>query len=149
MRIRPASHSDIKAMHALRCRVRENRLSDPRRVTEDSYSRYVAQGGAWVAETGAGLAGFAILDVTAASVWALFVAPEAEGMGIGQALHARLLQSAAGHGLTGLSLSTAAGTRAERFYTSAGWTRAGIAKQGELSFGIDLTGTAIREGETG
>lgn len=134
MKIRAARADDIQAMHALRGRVAENALSDPRRVTEDSYLPYLAQGAAWVAETEAGLAGFAILDLAAASVWALFVAPEAEGKGIGRALHARLIEGAAGHGLVRLSLGTAPGTRAERFYTQAGWTKTGRTGTGELSF---------------
>ena len=126
MRIRAARDSDIPAMHALRMSVAENRLTDPRRVTEACYRHYLAQGCAWVAETGSGLAGFAILDVAGASVWALFVAPEAEGLGIGRALHARLLEAAAGRGLHRLSLTTAPGTRAELFYSEAGWTRSGV-----------------------
>ncbi|HEX8513374.1 MAG TPA: GNAT family N-acetyltransferase [Allosphingosinicella sp.] len=136
--IRSARTADIEAMHALRLRVLENALSDPQRVTEDSYRPYLAKGAAWVAETESGLAGFAILDVPGGTVWALFVVPEAEGKGVGRALHARLLEGAAEHGLTRLSLTTAPGTRAERFYTEAGWTRAGIAEAGELSFGMDL-----------
>lgn len=138
MRIRPAQAADIEAMHALRRRVRENRLSDPRRVSEESYAAYLGPGSAWVAETQDGLAGFAILDLERASVWALFVAPESEGIGIGRALHARLLEGAARHGLPRLSLETAPGTRAERFYAEAGWTRTGTTPTGELSFERNL-----------
>jgi GNAT superfamily N-acetyltransferase len=145
MRIRPARACDVPAMHALRCRVTENALSDPRRVTKDSYLPYVAQGSAWVALTELGLSGFAVLDVAGGSVWALFVAPETEGKGIGRALHARLVEGAVGHGLTRLSLSTAPGTRAERFYTEAGWISAGIDVAGELWFEMDLAGAS--EGE--
>ncbi|HEY0132367.1 MAG TPA: GNAT family N-acetyltransferase [Allosphingosinicella sp.] len=143
MRIRAARPADVEAMHALRSRVAENALSDPRHVTPESYFPYLAQGQAWVAETGRGLAGFAILDVAGASVWALFVAPEAEGKGVGRALHARLIEGAIGHGLTRLSLSTAPRTRAERFYSEAGWTRTGETRTGDLSFGKDLAGEAM------
>lgn len=132
--IRAAGPADIKAMHALRRRVAENALSDPRLVTEASYPPYLDRGGAWVAETEDGLAGFAILDVGRASVWALFVAPEAEGKGIGRALHARLVEGAIEQGLGRLSLSTEPGTRAERFYTEAGWIKTGATGTGELSF---------------
>lgn len=140
MRIRAARAADIEAMHALRLGVRENRLSDRRRVTEDCYRPYLDRGAAWIAETERGLAGFAILDVESGTIWALFVAPEAEGLGIGRALHARLLQGAAEHGLTRLSLSTAPGTRAERFYGKAGWTRGGRTADGEQLFERDLAG---------
>lgn len=121
-------------MHALRSRVAENRLADPAKVTEASYLPYLTQGAAWVAETDRGLAGFAILDIAGASVWALFVAPEAEGEGVGRALHDRLLGSATEHGLDRLALSTDPGTRAERFYREAGWTRAETAAGGEVRF---------------
>jgi GNAT superfamily N-acetyltransferase len=134
MRIRSARSADIEAMHALRLRVRENSLSDPGRVTEESYGPYVAAGSAWLAETERGLGGFAVLDPAGASVWALFVAPEAEGRGIGGALLDRLLAEARARGLRRLSLQTDPGTRAERFYTAAGWTKAGTSTTGELSF---------------
>jgi GNAT superfamily N-acetyltransferase len=138
MKIRPAAESDIEAMHALRGRVTENVLSDPERVTHASYRLYLTQGGAWVAETERGLIGFAILDVAGGSVWALFVAPEVEGEGVGRALHDRLIRGAAEHGLRRLFLSTAPHTRAERFYTEAGWTNTGIIQSGELSFERNL-----------
>jgi GNAT superfamily N-acetyltransferase len=134
VRIRAARSADIPAMHALRLSVAENRLADPGRVTEACYRPYLAGGCAWVAETERGLAGFAILDLASASVWALFVAPGAEGAGLGRALHARLLESASAHGLDRLFLTTAPGTRAERFYSEAGWTRTGLTEEGELSF---------------
>lgn len=138
MRIRAARPDDVKAMHALRLRVAENALSDPRRITEQSYLPYLAQGEAWVAETEGGLAGFAVLDVAGGRVWALFVAPEAEGKGVGRALHGRLVEGAAGHGLKRLFLTTAPRTRAERFYADAGWVRTGLTKDGEVSFQRDI-----------
>lgn len=138
MRIRAARAADIPAMHALRTRVAENVLSDPSLVTEASYPLYLVRNGAWVAETERGLAGFAILDVAGGSVWALFVAPEAEGTGIGRALHDRLIEGAIGHGLRRLVLTTAPRTRAERFYAEAGWTRTGVARTGELSLERNL-----------
>lgn len=138
MRIRAARAADIPALHSLRMSAVENRLADPGSVTEACYRPYLAQGGAWVAETDSGLAGFIILDVADASVWALFVAPEAQGIGIGRALHARLLDGAIGHGLTRLTLGTAPGTRAERFYSESGWTKAGRTAAGELRFERDL-----------
>ena len=134
MRIATASAADIGAMHALRLRVLENRLSDPARVTEESYRAYVEAGSAWLAPTERGLGGFAILDPAGAGVWALFVAPEAEGRGIGRALLDRLLDEARALGLRRLSLETAPDTRAERFYTAAGWTKAGTTRTGELLF---------------
>jgi GNAT superfamily N-acetyltransferase len=109
-------------MHHIRVRVRENRLSDPARVTERSYLPYVAARTAWVAEEDQEILGFGIIDEPARSVWALFVAPGSESTGVGSALHEEMLRWARGRRLARLWLSTSAGTRAERFYAARGWT---------------------------
>lgn len=123
-RVRLAVLDDVAAMHRVRCAVRENRLSDRGLITESSYRRYVAAGSIWVAVDDAGVVfGFAAIDAETASVWALFVDPAAEGAGIGRALHAAMLDWARGQGIGALRLETAPGTRAERFYRRAGWTK--------------------------
>jgi GNAT superfamily N-acetyltransferase len=132
--IRIAAAADVPAMHRIRQCVRENRLSDPQRITEASYLPYVAVGTAWVAETDLGIAGFAILDREAKSVWALFVDPKAEGVGVGRALHDQLLELAREKGIRQLSLSTSQETRAERFYTRSGWIQVGFTASGEVRF---------------
>jgi GNAT superfamily N-acetyltransferase len=132
--IRAAATSDVPAMHAVRSKVRENRLSDPGRVTEASYLPYIAAGSAWVAETDAGIPGFAALSASDETVWALFVDPEAEGVGIGRALHDHMLEWAREQGIRRLSLGTQEGSRAAHFYERAGWTRAGITPDGEAIF---------------
>jgi GNAT superfamily N-acetyltransferase len=134
-RIATAVLADIPAMHAIRLAVRENRLSDPARITEQSYVRYVEEGSAWVAVTSdRKILGFAAADQNDASVWALFVHPDAERTGVGTALHDKLLEWARRRGLTELWLTTAAGTRAEQFYLKAGWSRAGFSPTGEIRF---------------
>ena len=58
--LRPALLEDIPAMRALRLGVRENRLSDPSKVTQADYERRLAQPGAsWVVEVNGSIAGFA------------------------------------------------------------------------------------------
>ncbi len=136
--IRAAGMEDIARMHRIRMAVRENRLSDPERITEDSYLPYVRDGSAWVAELDAKVVGFAALDVAGASIWALFVDPAAQGCGIGKALHERMLQAAAAIGLERLSLSTAPGTRAELFYAAGGWTSDGLTESGDIRFVREL-----------
>jgi GNAT superfamily N-acetyltransferase len=123
IRIRAACAGDVPAMHRIRCRVRENRLSDPAKVTEASYRPYVEAGNAWVAEAGTGVVGFAALDLASATVWALFVAPEAEGMGVGHALQDVMLDRARQEKVKRLSLLTERGSRAETFYLRTGWER--------------------------
>jgi len=132
--IRDASAADVAAMHRVRTSVKENRLSDPRNITEASYFPYVAARTAWVAETEADVAGFAAIDASSQRVWALFVDPEAEGAGIGRALHQRMLSWARAQGIHRLSLSTSRDTRAARFYALAGWTEAGVTADGEVCF---------------
>ncbi len=140
VRIRNATTADIRAMHRLRNRVRENRLSDTTRINEASYLPYIAAGSAWVAEAEDGLIGFAAVDAPAASVWALFVDPIAEGAGIGRALHLEMLEWARQQGIGRLSLSTEEGSRAVRFYRRAGWTQIAVIPDGEVLFERSLMG---------
>lgn len=125
VRVRSAVAEDVPSMHRIRLAVRENQLSDPDRISEDDYLPFVNAGSAWVAATEPGLVGFAALDASEASVWALFVDPEAEGVGIGRALHERMLNWASDHRLERLSLTTTPGTRADRFYRRNGWQEVG------------------------
>jgi GNAT superfamily N-acetyltransferase len=127
-------------MHRIRQDVQENRLSDDTCVTEASYVPYVAASTAWVAEKEHGIAGFAILDETNNSVWALFVDGGSEGAGIGRALHRRMLDWAREHGIRRLSLSTGTATRAEKFYMAAGWLVTEITVDGEVHFEKTLPG---------
>jgi len=135
--IRSARLDDIPAMHAIRQSVTENPLSDPRRVTEDSYRPFVEDGAACVAVVDGAIAGFAALDTQASWVWALFVAPAAEGRGLGRALLDAIVGAADARGLRRLRLSTAPRTRAELFYAHAGWVRDGFTETGEALFTLD------------
>jgi len=56
-----------------------------------------------------------------ANIWALFVDPGLEGRGAGRALHDAMIDWIFGEGLERVWLGTEPGTRAERFYRSAGW----------------------------
>lgn len=60
--------------------------------------------------------------------------PDAEGRGIGRALHDFMLVQARERGIGRLWLNTAPGTRAEGFYVRAGWDRTGAAANGEARF---------------
>jgi uncharacterized protein YhfF/GNAT superfamily N-acetyltransferase len=132
--VRLATFNDIPAMHRARNSVRENRLSDLQRISESSYVPFVEAGTAWVAERNGEIAGFAVLDTQTGSVWALFIAPDAEGRGLGRALHQAIVGQAKKLYMDELWLSTSAGTRAARFYTEAGWEHAGTTPEGELIF---------------
>jgi len=136
--VRTAHAADIPRLIEIRAAVRENRLSDPRWAAAADYEPYVADGRCWVAEAHGSVVGFAALDSDRASVWALFVAPEAEGQGAGRMLLDTLLAEARRRGLGDLRLTTSEGTRAERVYRSAGWTEAGRKPDGSLIFRLTL-----------
>ena len=140
--IRPAVLGDIGALHRIRLAVRENVLSDPASVTEASYLPFLTgRGVGWVAERDGAPVGFAILDLEANSVWALFVDPEAEGSGVGTALIGEIHAFARARYLDLLRLSTGAGTRAARFYERFGWKPVGFAENGDVEYEWDLRGT--------
>ena len=134
LRIRTATDADIAAMHHIRLGVSENRLAETSQVDEESYRSFIAAGGAWVAEMEAEVVGFAIVDAASKNVWAVFVSVSAEGLGIGRALHDRLVQWSRQQGLRKLWLSTSPGTRAEHFYRKLGWSEAGFTESGEIRF---------------
>lgn len=132
--VRPASPFDIEAMHRVRLSVQENRLSENAGVTEESYLSFIQADNAWVAEVGGQVIGFAALDAMAGKVWALFVSPGAEKLGIGRALHDRMIVCARERRLRQLTLFTSPGTRAEGFYTAAGWRSDFCSSTGEVCF---------------
>ncbi|MBP9159735.1 MAG: GNAT family N-acetyltransferase [Flavobacteriales bacterium] len=135
MNIRAATPEDIPAMHEIRLRVRENRLSDPSVVTEQDYHDFMARDTmSWVAEVDGRIAGFTMVDVEKRDLWALFVAPEHEFKGLGKALHEIMVNSYFKR-TNCLRLSTAPNTRAAAFYGAAGYKEIGPTSNGkELIF---------------
>ena len=67
-------------------------------------------------------------------MWALFVRPEAEGRGIGTALHAAMLEWLSRQPLERLWLTTGADTRARQFYATHGWQDVGLCGPNEVRF---------------
>ena len=120
--VRPARSADIARLVEIRAAVLENRLTDPSSVAAADYEPYVEDGRCWVAEEDGILIGFSALCAAGASIWALFVVPEAEGRGAGRLLLAVLVDEARRRGLTAVALDTEAGSRAERVYRAAGWS---------------------------
>jgi GNAT superfamily N-acetyltransferase len=124
VQFRDATLADIGAMSAIRLAVRENALTDPKRVTVRMYEDYLDRlGHGWVGTVNGKVVGFSYAAKQDNTIWALFVAPECEGRGVGAALLKLaanwLFQSGAGT----VSLCTAANTRADRFYSAQGWRR--------------------------
>jgi GNAT superfamily N-acetyltransferase len=135
MFIREAVITDIPAMHRIRMAVKENVLSNPHAVQEADYIPYLSEtGAAWVCENSDQILGFAILDIEAGEVWALFVDPDFEGKGIGSGLHDTMLSAYFQQGYAELILGTEPGTRAEAFYRHKGWDQTGQKSNGEIIF---------------
>lgn len=135
MRVRPATEADIPEMHRIRVSVAENRLADPSLIGPEHYRAMLRDHGrGWVAEVEGRIAGFAVADLSRSNVWALFVDLASEGCGIGRELHDRMLDWLFASGAEHVWLSTDPGTRAERFYRSAGWRCTGVQPDGEVRF---------------
>ena len=151
MVFREALVADIKQIQIVRHSVKENRLSNPALVTDEDCEEYITlRGKGWVCEIDNTLVGFAIADLEEHSIWALFVHPEHEGRGIGKKLHGMMLDWYFAHTKDKVWLSTAPGTRAERFYRMRGWKEAGIQKNREMRFEMEFEDWKVsRQGRAG
>ena len=124
--VRRATRGDLPEIVRIRLAVRENRLSDPARVTEQDLIDHLERVGCgFVASLGGSVAGFAFARRVDGNVWALFVDPDHEGRGVGALLHEAMLEAFHAWGIARAWLTTTPGTRAERFYRARGWSDAG------------------------
>ena len=133
--IREATTRDISQIQLVRNSVKENPLSDPGLVTDADCAAYITERGkGWVCEVNDQIVGFAIADLQDKNIWALFMHPDFEGLGIGRQLHDTMLDWYFDQGKHDLWLSTAPGTRAEGFYRRSGWKENGTYGKGEIRF---------------
>jgi GNAT superfamily N-acetyltransferase len=132
---REAQKADIPQMMEVRMSVKENVLSNPALVTqEDCFEYLFVRGKGWVCEVGEIITGFAIADLKDNNIWALFVRPGYEKMGIGRQLHKVMLDWYFSQTTQKVWLGTAPKSRAEQFYKTAGWKEVGIHGKGEIKF---------------
>lgn len=137
MNFRRAVLSDIPAMSQVRLAVRENVLVDPSRIPPSVYEEYLEERGrSWVCEIDGRVVGFSAADRTDASIWALFVLPALEGRGIGKELLRLATEWLFGLGHRRVTLTTTAGTRAERFYRARGWEPGSSDESGDVVFSL-------------
>jgi GNAT superfamily N-acetyltransferase len=135
MGLRIATTTDIESMHRVRLAVLENRLRDASRVRLEDYRRMLeTDGRGWVYELDDAVVGFAVADRVRRNIWALFVAPEYEGRGIGRSLHDAMVEWLFQVAPGTVWLTTEPSTRAERFYSAAGWRRIRLEGNGEVRF---------------
>lgn len=129
-------------MSVVRLAVRENRLSNPERITHAMYAAHLGpEGRSWVGEVDGQVVGFCAAALPAdgrdASIWALFVLPEYEGRGIGKRLLAMAVEWLFAQAAQRVVLGTATGTRADAFYERRGWRRGAMREGGEVEFTLD------------
>ena len=139
MKIREARAEDIPRIQIIRHSVKENILSDPNLVTDADCEEYITKRGkGWVCEMDNLVVGFAIADIQDNNIWALFILPEFEKMGIGKKLHDTMLKWYFSQTDKTVWLSTSPNTRAETFYHKAGWKVVGVYGKGEIKFEMSL-----------
>ena len=135
MIFREATIADIPQMQIVRHSVKENILSNPALVTDKDCEDYLtSRGKGWVCENNGLVVGFAIADLIDKNIWALFVHPDVAGKGIGKKLHDTMLDWYFNQTKETVWLSTAYNTRAENFYTKAGWKEVGMHGKNEIKF---------------
>jgi GNAT superfamily N-acetyltransferase len=135
MKIRVAEVRDISQIQVVRNLVKENRLSDPALVPDSDVEDYITRRGrGWVCEIDGQVVGFAIADLIDHNIWALFIHPDFERMGIGKKLHNEMMNWYFTKTDKTVWLGTSPKTRAESFYRKAGWKEVGVHGKGEIKF---------------
>lgn len=137
--LRQAVAADIPDIQRVRRLVRENRLVSTVISDEDVFEAIERTGRGWVVEADREVVAFAIGNATNGNIWALFVDPDHERRGYGRMLHDTMTDWLRSRGVERLWLTTEPGTRAEKFYESAGWRFAGVTPQGEHRYERDTT----------
>ena len=136
---REAEIDDINQVQFVRNAVKENRLSDPALVQDKDVEEYMTnRGKGWVCEVDKRIVGFAIADLIENNVWALFVHPEFEAMGVGKQLHQIMMDWYFLHTKEKIWLGTDPNSRAYEFYKMQGWKEVGTHGKGEIKFEMDL-----------
>lgn len=148
MIFREASVNDVTQIQRVRHSVKENVLSDPSLVPDTDVIDYLTRRGkGWVCETEGRIIGFSIADLQDHNIWALFLEPEYEGLGIGRRLHALMLDWYFSQTNEPLWLGTAPRSRAESFYRKAGWREVGTHGKGEIKFELTKEEWWLHRGE--
>lgn len=142
LEIRKATTADASEIMSVRLSVSENVISRARLqelgISEGSVAKMLDKTHAGHCAVDAGrVVGFSMGDLISGSVFALFVRPEYEGMGLGQRLLRCTVRDLRKAGHSRLTLSTEPRTRAFEFYTRQGWVHTGANEIGEARFVLE------------
>lgn len=132
---REAKAEDIPQIQLIRNSVKENILSNPDLVTDELCLEFITKRGkGWVCEVDKQIVGFSIVDLKERNVWALFLNPNYENIGIGKQLQKIMLDWYFSQSSENIWLGTDPNTRAEHFYRKSGWNEIGTHENGEIKF---------------
>lgn len=135
MNFRPAKVTDIGQMQDVRMSVKENVLVNKDLATDEIIEEYISRrGNGWVAEINNHLIGYGIADLLDDNIWALFVRPEFEGIGVGTRLHNAMLNWYFKQEKEKVWLITSPATKAERFCRKHGWQEVWKNERGDIRF---------------
>ena len=133
--IRKATLADRPRISEVRLAVRENRLNQSSVAKVDKTADWIFENAAfWVWEEDGAVQGFAVADPRDGTIFGLFVHPDYEGRGLAQALLPLACEDLRAAGFSAATLTTGAGTRAERFYRTNGWEETGRQDDGQVIF---------------
>ena len=136
---REATPNDIAQIQLVRNSVKENVLTNPDLVTDHHYLDFLTNSGkGWICEIENKIVGFSIVNLKEQNVWALFIDPDYEGMGIGKQLQKIMLDWYFDQTSDNIWLGTDPKTRAEYFYRKSGWNEIGTHGDGEIKFEMTI-----------
>jgi len=121
-------------MQVIRLTVKENQLESMVIPDTDVIREIEDTGRGWVVEENGRVVGFGIANQEKRNIWALFLDPEHEGKGHGRKLLEAMTEWLWENGDEPIWLSTEPDTRAEMFYSKAGWTKTGLLSNGDMRF---------------
>jgi len=135
LHFRPATADDVTTIMRIRLEVKENTLSNPNIITRQMCLDYLDKlGRGWVAELDGEIQGFSYAAHEDSSIWALFIAPEHEGKGMGKVLLKLAVDYLFELGNNEVKLGTSPDTRADRFYAAQGWKRGEMKNAKEVAY---------------
>jgi GNAT superfamily N-acetyltransferase len=143
--IRKATPADAPRISEIRFAVRENRPANAAviAVIAKLVDWLFDNSTIWAWDEDGAVQGFSAADPRDGSICALFVHPFYERRGIGRALLPLACDVLKQSGHATAVLTTEAGTRAERFYRTDGWTEVGRKEDGQIIFQKSLLGSLL------